>query len=89
MRHLLVGIGAVGALMLSMTPTQVLGAPRPAAQMPALAAETADKKPASKPDDVPAPPMALLFAIGAVGLVWGRRLAANARKAKDQADRAE
>jgi hypothetical protein len=27
--------------------------------------------------------MALLFGIGAVGLIWGRRLAANARRARE------
>ncbi len=39
-------------------------------------------KPA-KPDDskidVPAPPMLLLFAMGTLGVIWGRRLAANAK----------
>ena len=89
MRHLLVGIGAVGALMLSMTPTHALSAPRSGAE-PSSAVAKADNKPApAKRDDVPAPPMALLFGIGAIGLIWGRRLAANARKAKDQADPAE
>lgn len=57
-----------------------------AAAKPAAAAESAAPAGAShKTDDVPAPPMALLFGIGAVGLIWGRRLAANARKAREQA----
>lgn len=53
---------------------------------PALSAPVAANLPAKLPDapksaDVPAPPMALLFGMGAVGLIWGRRL--NARKDKD------
>lgn len=31
-------------------------------------------RPSPKPTDVPAPPVALLFAMGAAGLMWGRRL---------------
>jgi hypothetical protein len=74
LRISLVSVSAAVALTLSALSSQALAAP-------------GDESSASeaKADDVPAPPMALLFGIGAVGLIWGRRLAANARKAKDHA----
>ena len=71
------GFGAASALALAMPAT------------PAGAAE-AQARPASaqsvQADDVTAPPMALLFGIGAVGLIWGRCLAASARKARERAE---
>ncbi len=64
-------------LLIMSTPT-VASAPQGSAR----AAQST--KPAVTPaDDVPAPPMALLFGICAIGLIWGRRLAANARKKQE------
>lgn len=80
MRNLSTGVGAIGALMLMALSPQAHAAP---------ASQTVTSKAPSKPDDVPAPPMALLFGIGAVGLFWGRRLAANARKVKEQIEPGE
>jgi len=37
-------------------------------------------KPSPKPTDVPAPPVALIFGLGAAGLVWGRRLGSRRDK---------
>jgi hypothetical protein len=72
--------GAAGALMLFVMPSSAMSARTAVAKAPA-----AHAKKAPAPDDVPAPPIALLFGIGAVGLIWGRRLAANARKKQEQA----
>jgi hypothetical protein len=72
----LVSGSAAIALTLSTLSSQAPAAPSIDAPQPEAEA---------KVDDVPAPPMALLFGIGAVGLMWGRRLAANARKAKERA----
>jgi hypothetical protein len=68
----------------------LFGAPASAAD--AAAARTsgprnhAPNPPPSGPNnshtDVPAPPMLLLFGIGAAGLIWGRRLAAKANADK-------
>jgi hypothetical protein len=63
--------------------------------VPSLAADSNPRNGTSAPtskarepvpaDDVPAPPMALLFGIGAIGLIWGRRLAASAREKRESA----
>lgn len=69
-------IGAGCALLLSLS-----ASPAPAARGDPQAAPP--RPPEEEPADVPAPPMALLFAIAAVGLVWGRRLTAG--KAREHA----
>ncbi len=60
------------------------GATTPAPAQSQIAKPAGPK--AADPDDskmdVPAPPMLLLFCIGAVGLIWGRRLAAKANATK-------
>jgi hypothetical protein len=76
LRISLVSVSAAIALTLSALSSQAPAAPGEEAPAPQVQ---------EKADDVPAPPMALLFGIGAVGLLWGRRLAANARKAKERA----
>lgn|GEM_PF-2917610 len=76
MKKLLMGVGAIGALMVTTASSDAPAASRPAP-------EARSPKVAPKADDVPAPPMALLFGMGAIGLIWGRRLAANARKTRD------
>ncbi|BAK67607.1 hypothetical protein SLG_29320 [Sphingobium sp. SYK-6] len=64
------------------------GAARASASAPGLhRASEAKQEAQDKRADLPAPPMALLFGIGAVGVIWGRRLAADARKAREQAGR--
>jgi hypothetical protein len=77
LNKLLMGLGVAGALTLS-----IMAAPALALNAPA---QGQNKQP-PQADDVPAPPMALLFGIGAAGLIWGRRLASNARKAKERAE---
>ncbi|MBT2187592.1 hypothetical protein [Sphingobium nicotianae] len=76
MSNFRLGSGALGALMLTMS-------------VPSLAADAGVQTNAQQKnqepvgpsvDDVPAPPMFLLFGIAAAGVTWGRRLAANARK---------
>lgn len=54
-----------GALFLAIAPTGAMAGPL----------WTPPHKPSPKaPTDVPAPPVALLFGMGALGLLWGRRL---------------
>ena len=80
MNHLRVGSGAISALMLLILPTPIM-----AADVQGTAAQSSKQQPVPA-DDVPAPPMSLLFGIGAVGLIWGRRLAATARKKQESAE---
>ena len=81
MSNLRLGSGALGALMLLTIAVPSWAADSETqASAPPTASKTREPVPA---DDVPAPPMSLLFGIGAVGLIWGRRLAANARKKRE------
>lgn len=80
MNKLRVSIGASALVLAVISPSSpaavgTLGTPA-RASAPQASAHT-------KPDDVPAPPMSLLFGIGAIGLIWGRRL--TAKKAQDEA----
>lgn len=87
MRSLLSCVSAVGALALLTLSPHSAGATANAAPAGNAVASKPDASVAAprKDDgaDVPAPPMALLFGIGAVGLIWGRRLAASARRARE------
>ena len=76
----LLSAGAFAALMLApASPAASSGGSTVAQAMPERVADTDDS------DLVPAP-MALLLALAAAGLIWGRRLNASARKARESAD---
>ena len=78
-------VAILGALLLLSASAHASIADKPAAASMAgdgRPAASSSPKPAKADEskmDVPAPPMLLLFAMGTIGVIWGRRLTANAK----------
>jgi hypothetical protein len=88
----MMGASTLGALLLLLVPPTPVGSTPGTPVLRPLIADVAHKpapprdesdQPKADLDDVPAPPMSLLFGLAAGGILWGRRLAARQRAARE------